>query len=89
MSRDQTLPLIFSALRVICRSSINLRIEVHTFFCLHWKMKGHWSRVNLLEALRASQDLHVTSVLLFPNANKNVYMYFNPLYFPMQKNVLQ
>ena len=26
--------------------------------------------------IRASQDLHVTSVLSFPNANKKVY--FNP-----------
>ena len=25
-----------------------LRIEVH-FFSLHWEMKGHWSRVNLLK----------------------------------------
>ena len=29
---------------------INIRIEVH-FFLLHWEMKGHWSRVNLWEAL--------------------------------------
>ena len=36
-----------------------------TLFCLCWEMKGHWSRVNL----RASQNLHVTSVLS---------MYFNP-----------
>ena len=35
-------------------------------------MKGHWSRLNLCEALRASQDFHVTSVLSFPNANKTI-----------------
>ena len=27
--------------------SFLLRIEVH--FCLHWEMKGHWSRVNLVK----------------------------------------
>ena len=32
--------------------------------CLHWEMTGHWLHVNLWE-LSASQDLHVTSVLLF------------------------
>ena len=49
------------------RLSINIiRIEIH-FFRLHWEMKGHRSRVNLWEVLCASQDLHVTSVLSFPN----------------------
>ena len=36
-------------------------------------MKGHSARVNLWEALRSPQDLHVTSVLSFPNANEKVY----------------
>ena len=45
-------------------NSINITIEVH-IFCLHLEMKGHWLRVN-----RSSQDLHVTSVLSFPNAKK-------------------
>ena len=52
----------FNFLGVICRFSINIRIEV-LFFCLHWEVKGHGSGVNLWEALRDSQDLHVTSVL--------------------------
>ena len=34
-------------------------------------MKGHRSCVNLIEALRASQDLHVTRVFSVPNTNKN------------------
>ena len=59
----------FRLLRFICHFSINIKIEVH-FFCLHWEMKGHWSRENFWEALRASQHLHMTSVLSFPNANK-------------------
>ena len=35
-------------------SYFQLRIEVH-FFCLHREMKGHWSRVNLVEARSTSQ----------------------------------
>ena len=42
-----------------------LRIEVHFFVCIG-KWKGHWSRVNLVKR----EDLHATSVLSFPNANK-------------------
>ena len=69
--RDQKLALIFfQFLGVICHFSINIRIELHFLFCLHWEIKGNWSRVNLWEALHDSQDLHVTSVLSFPNANK-------------------
>ena len=52
-------------------------------------MKGHWSRVNIREALRASQNLHVTSVLSFrasrrftrdqcPFISKCKKMYFIP-----------
>ena len=37
-------------------------------------MKGHWSREHLWEALRASQDLPVTSVLSFPKSNKKLYL---------------
>ena len=33
-------------------------------------MKGHWSHVNLWEVLCASQNLHMTSVFSFPNANE-------------------
>ena len=40
------------------------------YFCLHGEMKRHWSRLNLWEALGASQISHVTSVHSFPNANK-------------------
>ena len=54
------------------RFSINIRIEVH-FFRLHWEMKRHWSCVNLWEA----QDLHVTSVLSFPNANEKKAWFMN------------
>ena len=75
-SRDGKIDIDFlDFIRVFHRYSINIRIEVH-FFCLRGEMKGHWARVNLCEALRSSQDLHVTSVLSFPNANKKVY--FNP-----------
>ena len=55
---NKKLTWIFLLLGVICRFSINIRIEVH-LFCLHWEMKGHWSRVNLVERS-------------FPNANKKV-----------------
>ena len=47
----------------------HLRIEVH-FFCLRMEMKGHRSRVILWAAICTLQDLHVTLVLSFPNANK-------------------
>ena len=40
-------------------------------------MKGHRSSVNLIEALRASQDLHVTRVFSFPNTNKKCVL-INP-----------
>ena len=48
---------------------IHLRIEVH-FFRLHWEMKGHWSCVNLVKREALLKDLHVTSVLSFPNADE-------------------
>ena len=41
-----------------------------TPFCFHWEMKGHWSRVNLVKCKALLKDLHATSVLSFPNANK-------------------
>ena len=50
-----------------------LRIEIHF---LHWEMKGHWSRVNLVKCKALFRDLHATSVLSFPNANEKLY--FNP-----------
>ena len=62
--------------------NIHLRIEVH-FFCLHWEMKGHWSRVNLVKREALLKDLHATSVLSFPNANKKVY--FNPYIYTNDK----
>ena len=40
------------------------------FFCLHWEMKGHWSRVNLVKPEALLKDLDTTSVLSFPNANQ-------------------
>ena len=40
--------IFFRLLGVICRFIIKIRIEVH-FFSLHWEMKGHWSRVNLVK----------------------------------------
>ena len=50
-----------------------------------WNAKRHLPRVNLWEALHASQDLHVTSVFSFPNANNK--MYFNPyIYAKAMKN---
>ena len=69
-------------------SHVNLwkarRIEVH-FFRLHWEMKGHWSCVNLVRHKALLKDLHATSVLSFPNANKKVY--FNPyIYSTAMKN---
>ena len=57
------------------RNLLYLRIEVY-FFHLHLEMKGHWSRVNLVKLEALLKDLHATSVLSFPNANKKVY--FNP-----------
>ena len=41
-----------------------------TLFCLHWEIKGHWSRVNLVKREALLKDLHTTSVLSFPNANE-------------------
>ena len=39
-------------------------------------MRGHWSSENLVKRKALLKDLHATSVLSFPNANKKVY--FNP-----------
>ena len=39
-------------------------------FRLHWEMKGHWSRVNIVKLEALLEDLHATSVLSFPNANE-------------------
>ena len=50
--------------------NLYLRIEVH-FFRLHWEIKGHWSCVNFVKREAFLKDLHATSVLSFPNANKN------------------
>ena len=52
----EKLTLIFRILGVFHRFNINIRIDVH-FFLLHWEMKGHWSRVNLVKRS-------------FPNANE-------------------
>ena len=49
-------------------ASYYLRIKVH-FLCLHWEMKGHWSRVNLVKRKALLKGLHTTSFLSFPNAN--------------------
>ena len=46
-------------------------------------MKGHWSRVNLVKREELLKDLHATSVLSFPNANKKVY--FNPYIYTNDK----
>ena len=56
------------------RGYLSLKHKYIIFFYLHWEMKGQWSRVNHWEALHASQNLHMTSVLSFPNANKKVYI---------------
>ena len=47
-------------------------------------MKGHWSRVNLEKREALLKDLHATSVLSFPNANKKVY--FNPYIYEKVAN---
>ena len=47
-------------------------------------MKGHWSRVNLGKREGPLKDLHTTSVLSFPNANKKVY--FNPYIYAKMTN---
>ena len=50
----------------------HLRIVVH-FFGFHWKMKRHWSRVNLVRREVLLKDWHTTSVLSFPNANEQKF----------------
>ena len=59
----------FPLLWVICRFGINIRIQVH-FFLFAFGNEEHLSCVSFWEALRASQDLHVTIVLLVPNTNQ-------------------
>ena len=71
-------------LNLVTLTIIYLRIEVHSF-SLHWEMKGHWSRVNLVLCEALLKDLHVTNVLSFPNANKKVY-YFNPYIYAKATN---
>ena len=44
------------------------RIEVH-LFRLHWEIKGHLSRENLVKRETLLEDLPATSVLSFSNAN--------------------
>ena len=73
-SRDQKTDIdFFRLLRVICRFSINIRIEVHCF----WFALGNGRTLVECKSLRsasrcASKDLHMTNVLSFPNANKKV-----------------
>ena len=63
---------------------IYLRIEVH-LFCLHWEMKGHWSRVNLVKREALLKDLHVTSVLSFPDAYQKK-VWFKPYIYAKVTN---
>ena len=53
-SRDRKIDIdFFDFLGVICHFSINDKYkDWSTLFCLHWEMKGHWSHVNLWEALQ-------------------------------------
>ena len=67
----------------LCIQYLYLKIEVN-FFCLHWEMKGHGSRVNLVKCKALLKDSHMTCVLSFPNANKNVF--FNPYIYAKAAN---
>ena len=70
-----------------------------TLFCLHWEMKGHWSRqVKLVKQEALLKDLHATSVLAFPNANKTrvsvetgrstgLFLFINLQTFKSQKDI--
>ena len=70
LSRDEKIDIDdFDFLGVICRYSINIRIEVHFLFAL-----GNGRTQVACKALL--KDLHATRVLSFPDANKKVY--FNP-----------
>ena len=57
-------------LGAILLPSINIRIRVH-LLPFHWEAKYHGQRVNLWEALCASEDLHVTYGILFSSENEN------------------
>ena len=54
-----------------------------TLFCLHWEMKGHWSRVNLGVALR---KIYTWPVSRFSRVTRDHALSFH---FQMQKSVLQ
>ena len=53
---------------LLYKSDLYLRIEVAFFFGLHWEMKGHGSRVNIVKCKTLLKDLHTTCVLSFLNA---------------------
>ena len=81
-SRDRKfhIDFFFEFLGVFHRFSINIRIAVHF---LSFVLGNEKTPVACKSLLRASQDLHMTSVLSFPNANENrvlqslmVWIYF-------------
>ena len=45
--------------------------DLKHYFCLNWKMKRHWTRVNHVKREALLKDLHVTSAFSFRNANTN------------------
>ena len=76
-SRDQNFDIDFFSrlLGVICRFSINIRIELHLFSFALGNERTLFA-CKSCDALSLLKDLHATSVLSFPNANKKVY--FDP-----------
>ena len=46
-------------------------------------MKGHWSRVNLVNREARLKDLHATSALSFPSANKKCVLQSLIIYLQM------
>ena len=76
--------VVFSVCKFHLMYRIQLRIEKN-FFCLNWEMKGRWSSVNHVKCEALLNDLHATSVLSFPNANKKK-VYFNPYIYVKATN---
>ena len=63
-------------------SCFQLRIGVHCF-CLHWEMKGHWSRVNLVKCAALLKELHTTTAFISQLKKK---VYFNPYIYAKATN---
>ena len=65
------------SLENICHSFLVLHCRRMPWECKYWEIKWYGLHVNFLEVLGASQDLHITRGISFPNENQQIL--FNAL----------